>query len=308
MAKLDLEWLVIFDEIYKIGNVSRAAERLGIAQAAASIALSKLRKYYGDPLFSRTSRGMQPTPRAESLYPDIRGALDRMAAAKNSVPVFHPRSVFRTFQICMTDISEIVMLPQLINYLASHAPGIRVAVEKISAGSPQRLEDGVIDLAVGFMPRLEAGFFQQVLFDQRFVSIVGRQHPRIAGRITRKQFERECHVVVTTSGTGHAIVDKVLKRQGIHREVKLEVPSFLGVARIVAETELIATVPLRYGQVMQDHEAIRVLRHPIDIPQYSVKQHWHERFHSDAANIWLRRLIATLFCVKPSDQLKANKT
>jgi len=66
MAKLDLEWLLIFDEIYKTGSVSRAAEQLGLAQATASIALNKLRTYYDDKLFIRTSRGMEPTPRANA--------------------------------------------------------------------------------------------------------------------------------------------------------------------------------------------------------------------------------------------------
>ena len=38
MAKLDLEWLSVFDEIYKTASVSRAAERLGIAQATEAFA------------------------------------------------------------------------------------------------------------------------------------------------------------------------------------------------------------------------------------------------------------------------------
>lgn len=61
MAKLDLEWLILFNEIYKTGSVSRVAERHGLAQGTASIALNKLRSHFGDKLFSRTSRGMEPT-------------------------------------------------------------------------------------------------------------------------------------------------------------------------------------------------------------------------------------------------------
>ena len=55
MAKLDLEWLNVFVEVYKTQSVSRAAEGLGLAQANASIALNKLRRHFGDRLFSRTS-------------------------------------------------------------------------------------------------------------------------------------------------------------------------------------------------------------------------------------------------------------
>ena len=58
MSKLDLEWLAVFDEVYKTGNVSKAAERLGMAQAAASTALNKLRAHFDDRLFTRTAHGM----------------------------------------------------------------------------------------------------------------------------------------------------------------------------------------------------------------------------------------------------------
>ena len=60
MAKLDLDWLGVFVEIYKTQSVSRAAQRLGMEQASASIALAKLRRHFDDRLFSRTSQGMEP--------------------------------------------------------------------------------------------------------------------------------------------------------------------------------------------------------------------------------------------------------
>ena len=69
MAKLDLEWLAVFDEIYKTGSVSRAAERLGMAQAAASTMLNQLRAHFDDRLFARTAQGMQPTPYAQRMLP-----------------------------------------------------------------------------------------------------------------------------------------------------------------------------------------------------------------------------------------------
>ena len=294
MAGLDLEWLAVFDEVYKTSSVSRAAERLGIAQASASIALGKLRTHFDDQLFSRTARGMQPTPRAQTLYPVLRKVLAELELARASRQAFDPLVAEREFRICMTDISEIVLLPKLLNHLRTAAPGVRVEVEKISTASARRLEDGEVDLAVGFMPQLEAGFYQTVLFAQNFVCLAAEKHPRIGARMSKAAYARESHVLVTASGTGHSIVDKVLANAGVVRRVALKVPSFLGVARIVAETELIATVPLRFGEVMQTRERIRLIPTPYPLPHYDVKQHWHERFHSDAGNAWLRRTVAEL--------------
>jgi len=294
MAKLDLEWLMVFDEVYKTASVSKAADRLGIPQAAASTALIKLRAHFDDKLFSRTARGMLPTPRAEAIQPSLRAVLAHLEQARASRSGFVPAEARRTFRISMTDISEIVLLPTLINHLRRVATLVQVEIEKISTDSVRRLQEGDVDLAVGFMPQLDAGFYQQVLFAQNFVCLAAKDHPRIGARLSKAAFAREGHVLVSASGTGHAIVDKLLERADVERQVVLRVPSFLGVARIVAETELIATVPLRYGELMTTREAIRLLPVPHALPHYNVKQHWHERFHADPGNAWLRRTIAEL--------------
>src|SRR5881394_4270115 len=107
MAKLDLDWLGVFVEIYKTQSVSRAAQRLGIAQASASIALNKLRHHFDDPFFSRTSKGMEPTTRAQSIYPELHEALLRIEKARGTHGAFSPAEAQREFRICMTDISEV---------------------------------------------------------------------------------------------------------------------------------------------------------------------------------------------------------
>lgn len=295
MAKLDLDWLGVFVEVYKTQSVSRAAQRLGMEQASASIALGKLRRHFDDRLFSRTSRGMEPTPKAQSIYPDLQEALSRIEKAQGTRGAFSPHDAVREFRICMTDISEIVLLPRLINHLQQTAPGLVVEAEKISPDSRRRLESGDVDLAVGFTPDLEAGFYQQALFAQDFVCLASAGHPRIRSKLSPRAFSAEGHIVVTASGTGHSIVDKVLARHKVARRVVLRVPSFLGVARIVAQTELLVIVPRVLGNALASQEHVQLLEPPVPLPAYKVKQHWHERFNADAGSIWLRRTMADLF-------------
>ena len=292
MAKLDLGWLDVFVEIYKTRSVSRAAEHLGMAQANASIALNKLRRHFGDPLFARTSAGMQPTTYAQQIYPDVLASVERLAQLAGTRATFDPATAQRQFRICMTDISEIVVLPLLANHLRRAAPGVLVEAERITTDSPKRLESGDIDLAVGFMPTLDSGFYQQTLFQQNFVCLAAADHPRVKAKPSKQEFLAEAHIVVTTSGTGHVIVDKVLAKKGYARRVALKVPSFLGVARLVAQTELLVIVPRRLGEALAQQERVRLFDPPLPLPPFAVKQHWHERFHPDAANAWLRRTLA----------------
>lgn len=298
MSKLDLEWLSVFDEVYKTGSVSKAGERLGLAQAAASTMLNKLRRHFDDRLFTRTAQGMQPTPHAERIYPHLREVLAQIEQAQGSRVGFDPATAKRRFRICMTDISEVVLLPALLDHLRREAPGVQIETEIISTDSGRRLEDGAVDMAVGFMPQLDAGFYQQVLFRQNFVCMAAQNHPRIGVRLTKKRFEAEAHAVISSSGTGHAIVDKTLARLGIERHVVARLSSFLSVARIVAHTELLVIVPRILGEVLATQEPVRLLEPPFALPAYAVKQHWHERFHADAGNAWLRRTVAQLF-VRP---------
>ena len=295
MKRFDLELLLVFDEIFKTGNVTRAADNLGLPQSSVSLALAKLRGHFNDQLFTRTARGMVPTPRAQNAIEDVRRSLQALQHALADQPVFDPAASTRRFTVCMTDISEIVLLPRILNHLRAVAPGIHLDISRISPDTPQELADGTVDLAVGFMPHLEAGFYQQKLFDQHFVCLVAKKHPRVGETLTVAQLREEGHVRVRTSGTGHAIVDKILAREEIERDVVVNLPSFLGVASIVAQTELLAIVPVRYASVVAASEAVRFLAIPVELPSYQVKQHWHERYHADVSNRWLRQMIAALF-------------
>jgi DNA-binding transcriptional LysR family regulator len=294
MAKLDIDWLNVFVEVYRTQSVSRAAERLSMAQANASVALNKLRRHFGDRLFARTSRGMEPTPYAQQIYADVLASVERLARLAGTRASFDPTTAERQFRICMTDISEIVVLPTLVNHLRRAAPGVLIEAEHISTDSPRRLESGDIDLAVGFMPHLEAGFYQQTLFQQDFVCLAAKNHPRVKVRPNKQSFLAEAHIVVTTSGTGHAIVDKVLAQKKFERRIVLRVPSFLGVARLVAQTELLVIVPRRLGEALARQERVSVFEPPVALPPFAVKQHWHERFHADPGNAWLRKTLAEL--------------
>src|SRR5450756_1801784 len=108
MARLELDWLKVFDEVLKTASVSKAADRLGISQSAASTALIKLRAHFGDKLFSRTARGMLPTPYAQAIHPSLRAALGHLEQARASRTAFEPADAQRVFRIGMTDISVIV--------------------------------------------------------------------------------------------------------------------------------------------------------------------------------------------------------
>jgi len=296
MSTPDARLLSVFDEIYKTRSVTRAADALGLGQPAVSIALAKLREHFGDPLFVRTSAGMDPTPLGEELVRPIRAALDALDEALGHRSVFAPASSERSFRIAMADISQLVLLPKLWARLRASSPGVRIeVVPLVDAGTTGHLlETAAADLAIGFLPKLEAGFYQQVLFRQHYVVLAAADHPRIGAELDLERFQAEDHAVFTTTGTGHLMIDQELARQGIRRRIALTIPSFFGAAFVVERTDLLMIIPRRLGELLRGRGEFRILPLPFAMPDYAVKQHWHERYHQDPGNRWLRGLISEL--------------
>lgn len=292
---MDLKLLAVFDEVYKTRSVTRAGENLGVAQSSISIALGRLRRHFGDPLFVRTSDGMQPTPHATTLVAPVRQALELLRGITRQQAQFDPAASQQTFRICMTDITHLVLLPALINRLSNIAAGVKVEIILISGQTQKMLEAGEADLAVGFMPELEAGFYQQQLFEQDFACVVRRDHPRVRSRMTRALLERENHVVVTAAGTGQNLVEEALGRLGVHRNVALRLPNYLGIGSLVESTDLTVIAPRRVAETLARIANVKLMAPPFELPVFAIKQHWHDRYQQDPANRWLRSVISDLF-------------
>lgn len=294
MNSPDLRHLMVFDAIYKTRSVSRAAEALELGQPAVSVALGRLREHYADALFVRTASGMAPTPLAEELAGPIRSALDALDEALGHRSVFDPATSRRTFRLCMTDITHLVLLPRLWRRLRAVAPDIRIEIAPLSDDTGRMLEAGEADLAIGFIPSLEAGFYQQALFRQHYVCLASADHPRIRGGLTRAQFEAEDHAVFGIAGTGHLVIEREIAKQGIERRIVLDIPNFLGAAFVVERTDLLMTIPRRLGELLRGRGEFSIFPLPFPLPEFIVKQHWHARFHNDPGNRWLRALVFEL--------------
>ncbi len=293
-ALLDVRLLRLFDLLYRTRSVTRAAEQLAQTQPTASIWLNRLRRDLHDPLFVRTQAGMEPTPRADALIGMARAALDALQRLTESDTGFDPATSQRRFRICMTDASHVTLLPRLLGRLHQQARMVRVEALQIDVRTGLRLQSGEADLALGLIPELEAGFYQQTLYGQDWVCLANPLHPRITGQLDLAAYEAEGHIAIA-SGTGHHLLDAALAAARVQRRVLLELPGFLGLGAIVLATELIATLPRHSGETLAAANGLAVFPTPVPIPSFTVKQYWHARYHHDAGNRWLRALCAELF-------------
>ena len=295
LEDIDLNLLVVFNQLLTERSVSRVADNLGLGQPAVSNSLARLRKLFDDELFLRTAHGMQPTPFAEHLAESIGYALGMIHGAVNARTSFDPATSQRAFTIGMTDIGEIYFLPRLMQRLQKQAPSVTIStVRHTSLNLKDAMEAGQIDLAIGLLPQLKAGFFQRLMFEQKYVCLFRQGHPLDQKRLRSADFFAADHVAVVSAGTGHGQVDEILDKHTPQRRVKLKVPHFVAIGHIVQTTDLIATVPERLAERMAAPFALRHLPHPVDLPRIAINQFWHARYHKDPANQWLRNLVFDL--------------
>ena len=297
---IDLNLFLAFQAIYATRSVTLAGERLGMTQSAMSNALKRLRERFNDALFVRSTDGMVPTPVAERLITPIEEGLACLMQAIDQGRTFEAQTSGRTFRIAVNDIGQLVMMSELLLVARGIAPGVRFeTVDVPIAEARQRMLHGQIDIALGSWEPIGPSFYQQRLFDETFVVLTSRASP-LGGRdsIGLDEYLAAEHIAYRPHGTTDFQLQQTLERAGAldRRRVVLTAAHSLGLSSIVASSGLLLTAPARLAQAMvASRTDLHIVNAPFEVVPFEIRQQWHERFHQDSGNRWLRELIFGLF-------------
>ncbi|HET9700627.1 MAG TPA: LysR family transcriptional regulator [Burkholderiales bacterium] len=292
LRSLDLNLLVVFDALMTERHVSRAAAKLALSQPAVSNALARLRAMVDDPLLVRTSRGMEPTARALEMHGPIRAALAEIQHTLSAPARFDPREAKHHFVIGASDYMEFLVMPRLVKAAQQQAPGVDLSVRSLQLVSPEEsLDSGEMDLAFGYFPGLSRRLRQTHLFTEHLECAVRQDHPAVKSKLTLDQYVKLPHLFVSTRRRS-GVVDDALAKLGRSRRISVSVPHFLVAPYIIVESDVIMTVNSRIARTYARTMPIRVLRPPLELPDFPISMVWHPRSDQDSAHQWLRaRLV-----------------
>ncbi|HLG56431.1 MAG TPA: LysR family transcriptional regulator [Vicinamibacterales bacterium] len=292
MKPTDLNLLPIAFALYDELNVSRAARALGMSQPAVSMALRRLREAFNDPLFVRVPTGIVPTPRAHTLVRAARPLLDELQHSLRAKETFDPARTASTFTIALTDVGELAFLLRLFKAFRAQAPMCVIrSVVVPPAQLAHELEQGEIDLAVGYYPTLSSKNFRQRRVEtQRFACLMRTEHPRRAPRLLVKEFAALEHIAVRAEGRSQELIERFFERRRVRRNIVLVTPHFLSIPFVVGGSDLVATIPERLaGYFASQSAALSVVALPFaDEVLLELKLHWHRRFDNEPRSRWLR--------------------
>jgi len=286
IKQADLNLLIALNVLLEERHVTRAADRLGLTQSAASRMLGRLRATFDDPLFVRTSRGLTPTKRALDLAGPLREYLAGLEQLLLEHGDFDPATTRRRFRIAAIDYVQAVLLAPLVAKLQALAPQIDFEIRQPSTESERDLDAGVLDLLLMPQQRSGPGVVWTPLYRDSYTCLVWNRHK--ADRLTLAGFAAMEHVLVAPRERAGGIVDSVLEKNSLARRVAVQASTFLIVPYLLTGTTRIATVPLRMAAELVRTHPLKTLKPPVEIPGFTMSQGWHEIHRNDPGHRWLR--------------------
>ena len=295
LQRLDLNLLRVFDALMQEQNLSRAAVRLSLSQPAVSNALARLRRHLDEPLFIRTARGMQPTSRAQSLHIAVRQALHLLQQGLDPCAEFDPLAADQLFTLSMNDYAQARLLPALSQRLQHVAPRIRLAVRSDSADSLAAwLSAGMLDLAVDYLYFDNPDLCYQPLLEEQLVVIGRAGHPAFEPQLDLAAYQGSRHVAIPDRGGRGSPLEIVLGSARVQRQVQLFVPNYLSIPLIVAQSDLLGTVPRHLAEHFARLLPIRIASLSQLASPVQVSLIWHRQQQQAPGLQWLRGEIAAL--------------
>jgi DNA-binding transcriptional LysR family regulator len=297
LTSLDLNLLVVLRELLRERNVTRAAERVGMSQPAASAALARLRKHFGDELLVRRHGGYELSALAHQLAERIDGVCDGIEALLSTGAEFDPATSHREFSVVLSDYAIAVLGERLAATAAEQAPHVRLNLvlvrEALSARLAQtiRAVDAVLSTpnARFRLPEIRSA----TLFRDRWVCVADR-HSAFPDTLTEDDVRDASWVVPYHRDTEFPSVVPVsgqLAALGVRPAVGVRGDTNPAVPFLVASTGRIALVQRRLALLFADRLGLRVLDPPAPLEPLVSRLWWHERHTDDPAHAWFRQVV-----------------
>jgi len=270
-SNLDLNLLRVFDALLEERSVTRAGDRLGLTQSAVSHALGRLRHLLGDPLFTRKSGGIEPTPRALEIGPALHAALKQLEEAL-SPPIFDPMTAERRFTLAAGPYACTILVPALVERLHRAAPKVELQIEAYGLDYHERLDSGRIDAAIVSRDGVARRFKFLPLFNEDMVWVVRRGHALAQGELTESRLAGARRIVISgyrdaiegdAVGVGAAISRRSAQDPADGRSaaqaVGVTVPDAFSAVVIAGRSDMAALVPRRLAQTASNNGNVAMM-------------------------------------------------
>jgi len=298
LNKVNLNLLLVFHMLFRKRSLTLTAETLCLSQPAVSHSLKKLRLLMGDPLFTKTLDGMQPTPLARQMDAAVAKGLFYFDQAIHKNSEFLPATSKREFRVSMMDYVSQQLLPKLIQHCLHYAPDLcfnMLSTRIASAEDAQQvLQEHDIDLAMVQLETLPLTSHHEYLFDDVIGCVGDASLHGESSHITLDAFLSTPQVAWSHREDSPLLINEKLQKLGLKRKIVAKTPYINPLQEILVSTNLICVVTQSAADVICRNNSLKFYSLPLDIPAFKVCLFWDERKDHDSGILWLRKLIRDL--------------
>lgn len=290
--RLDLNLFRVFEAVYTQCSLTQAADTLHLSQSAISHSLRRLREQLGDDLFVREGNGVRHTPAAQRVWPEIQQALALMRQATRRVEDFAPERDVKEIRLGIEDEGEILVLPQIIMQVRRCAPQAHVTCVRLERSMLSAdLQAGRLDCAIDVAQSTPKEIRHVSLRHDEFIVV-----QRCATQPDKDAYLAAQHVTVSSRRTGRSVEGIQLSKFGIDRRVAVVCQRYESACRLVAQTDLLLTMPRVLGELVNQHWHNHLFPLPVALPHLDFHLYWHEHRDADPLNRWIRDIVTQ--CVR----------
>jgi DNA-binding transcriptional LysR family regulator len=275
--------------VVRRGNFAAAAQELGLTPSAVSQQMRQLEDWFGQPLFDRSGRAVQPTAFAAEVVAMVDGALSGLQALRDR----NRPEVGGRVRLGVINSVQMSTLPAMLRNVARRYPTLDVALEPENTSGKllEALKAGDIDAAVVVRPRagLSRQFAGEVLTEEPFVLLYPQEYD---GPVSVSDIVRGCPWVrYNLHLEGGRMASAFVRRLVPGLQARYEVMSTDAVVSMVSAGLGFSVIPKPRQRIL-DAYAVQVIRLDRQMPKRPIV------LVRRAADSESRRIDALLRCMQ----------
>jgi LysR family transcriptional regulator, cyn operon transcriptional activator len=241
---MELRHLRYFLAVAEAGSFTRAADRLGISQPSVSQQMRDLEASLRVSLFQRrgkrillTSAGLVFQERAREILRQFENFLQELSSG--------PQQLRGAIHLGVVPILNVPLVPHLLGLFAATYPGINIMVDEISSTEIETaLEEGRMDVGLGFVTRYSPNLRYERLCTDEFALIVSEKHPWSKRRkVPFAGLHQQRLLQLTDSFVMRRMTDEICRKHQVRPRTVAEISSIETLLRSLSTLKAAALMP-----------------------------------------------------------------
>ena len=266
--RLRTRQLLLVAQLGREGHLGRAAAAMGVSQPAATRLLHEMEDTLGSLLFTRSARGMTPTPGGEVLLRYARQALNDFSAARRELAAL-AAGLHGTLRVgSVPSALPQLLAPVLVQFKARHAR-VALAVEVATSDIVlAQLGRGEVDLMLG---RLIEGPHEDEheavpVLDEPQVAVARQGHPlHDTESLTLRELARWPWVLQPPGSPQAGRFTAMMREAGVRQRLDItETASTIATTALLKVSDMLAVMPASLAAHYASLGVLRAL--PLALP------------------------------------------